>query len=86
MLRTILIVSLSATAFAPAAWAEDTKPKRKAPDPNQVICEKQEVLGSRLATRKVCMTRSEWAEQKRLQRETVERSQVGACAPGPGRC
>ncbi len=85
MLRMILVASLAATALATPVGASDQGKKRKAADPNEVVCEKQEVLGSRLATRKVCMTRGEWAEQKRLQRETVDRSQVSACQPGTGR-
>ena len=57
----------------------------KAKDPNQVVCEKIEVLGSRVATKKVCMTRSEWAERKRLERQELDRAQVqrGSC-DGPG--
>lgn len=42
----------------------------------QVICEKQEVIGSRLATRRVCKTRAEWEEQKRNDRQDLERAQT----------
>ena len=69
------------------AQAQDAKPAKRAPlDPNQIVCEKEEVLGSRLATRKVCMTRAQWAEQRRTDRENVERSQTQLCLPQNGAC
>ena len=52
---------------------------KKALDPNEVVCEKQEVIGSRLAAKRICRTRAEWAEQRRIDREVVGRSQIQAC-------
>lgn len=49
---------------------------RKGKDPNEVVCEKIEVLGTRLATKRVCMTRREWAEQRLIERQTVDKAQV----------
>ena len=66
--------SSTATAAAPATTASG-KGKKKA-DPNEVICRKEEVLGSRLQSQRICMTRSEWAEANRQQRSEVERRQV----------
>jgi hypothetical protein len=48
----------------------------KGPDPTEVVCEKVEVIGSRLASNRVCMTRAQWAEQKRLSREEINRAQT----------
>ncbi len=45
-------------------------------DQNEVICEKIEVIGSRLATKRVCMTRAEWADARRQDRESLERKQT----------
>jgi hypothetical protein len=53
-------------------------------DPNEKICEKQSVLGSRLATRRVCATRAEWAEQRRLDKEAIDQGQRSACLPSAG--
>lgn len=64
--------------FATSATAREDS-KRKAPDPNEVICKKEDVLGSRLQSRKVCRTRAEWAEQRQIDRHNVERSQTGSC-------
>lgn len=48
----------------------------KEPDQNETVCEKVEVIGSRLASDRICMTRAQWAEQKRLNRQEIERVQV----------
>ncbi len=66
--------SSTATTAAPTTTASG-KGKKKA-DPNEVICRKEEVLGSRLQSQRICMTRSEWAEANRQQRSEVERRQV----------
>ena len=58
-------------AGAPAAAAE---PSKKA-DPNEIVCEKQEVVGSRLAVKKVCLTRAQWAEQRQLDRQAIDKAQ-----------
>jgi hypothetical protein len=65
----------------PALAQKDGGSASKAKDPNQVVCEKIEVLGSRVATKKVCMTRAEWAEKRRLERMELDRAQVnrGSC-------
>lgn len=64
---------------APAAQA------KKGPDPNAMVCEKVEVPGSRIATKKVCMTRGEWADQQRQDRMATDKAQVDRpCAKGSG--
>lgn len=45
-------------------------------DPNEIVCEKQEILGSRLGKKKVCMTRAQWAELKRQDRQDIEKVQT----------
>jgi hypothetical protein len=44
-------------------------------DPNRIICEKVQETGSRLNTRKTCMTAAQWVEQRRRDREAVEEAQ-----------
>jgi len=79
-------LSLAAAATmccAMPAWAgeDDSSAKKVAKDPNEVVCEKQEVLGSRVASKKICMTRAEWAERRRVERLEIDRAQVnrGSC-------
>jgi hypothetical protein len=57
-------------------------------DPTQTICEKVEEIGTRLSSKRVCMTRSQWIEQRRLNRDEVERAQQTRCMgdKGTGQC
>ncbi len=73
------VIAASLLAFAATAATDQEGAKKKARDPNEMVCKKEEVLGSRLQTRKVCMTRAEWAEQRHLDRQNVERSQTNTC-------
>lgn len=60
-----------AQAQAPAAPAQAQQL-----DPNEVVCEKQEVVGSRLAVKRVCKTRAQWADQRLQERQEVEKVQT----------
>lgn len=76
--KFLSLVAATAMLSAMPAIAQDTDAEKKASkDPNEVVCEKQEVIGSRLASKKVCMTRSEWAERRRLERLEIDKAQVG---------
>jgi hypothetical protein len=78
-------LAMMSLAIACPAVAQDSPPaKGKAKDPNQIVCQKQEVLGSRLAVKRVCMTRAEWAERRRDDRDLVQRSQLGPCVRKAG--
>jgi hypothetical protein len=72
--------------YALAASAEEPTPSkaRTKRDPNEIVCEKQEVLGSRLAVRRVCMTRAEWAEKRRADRDLIDKTQLGPCVKEAG--
>ncbi len=69
------LVSASAMAQI-AAPASTPVPSQKAKDPNEKVCQKIEVTGSRLATRRVCKTRAEWADLQLQDRQEIERIQV----------
>ncbi len=61
----------TAAAAAPAATVQ------KPADPNsEVVCEKQEITGSRLGSRRICMTRAKWAERRLQDRQDVEKVQT----------
>ena len=74
-----LMLTVAATAEKPSS--DQKKQKR---DPNEVVCENVGVLGSRLAVKRVCMTRAQWAEQRRSDRELVDRSQLNGCMRNSG--
>jgi hypothetical protein len=48
----------------------------KGPDQTETLCEKVEILGSRLSTKSVCMTRAEWAQKRRDDKDAVEKAQM----------
>ncbi|CUS46678.1 MAG: hypothetical protein V4610_08635 [Pseudomonadota bacterium] len=79
--RVALLAAVASLMPAPLAAEQknDAGTASKKRDPNQMVCENQEVLGSRLAVKKICMTRSQWAEQRRTDREMVQQSQVSGC-------
>lgn len=82
VLRLVMLGSIIGSASAVSA--SDNASSRPKKDPDEIVCEKQEVLGSRLATKRVCMTRSQWAEQRRGARDMVDKSQLGSCARQAG--
>jgi hypothetical protein len=71
----VLIALGSAVQAGPAPSAKDQG------DPNERVCEKIGTIGSRLATKKVCATRAEWDEKRRLDREAVDQAQRAANGP-----
>ena len=75
-----LVVAVATCLTGAPAIAQADQPK-PAKDPNEVVCEKQKELGSRIATKRVCMTRAQWAQQRLEQRQQLDRAQVsrGSC-------
>lgn len=64
---------LAQTSATAAPAATNAKP---AYDPNEKVCEKQEVTGSRLGYKRICKTRAEWAQSRLQDRQELERVQV----------
>lgn len=71
------LILIAALGVMPASAAAADK-KAESKDPNRMICEKQGVSGSRLATRRVCMTAAEWEIRKLEDRQAIEKGQVRA--------
>jgi hypothetical protein len=76
--RSLLIAGAIGMLPAVATAGEN---KTTAKDPNRIICEKQEVVGSRLATKRVCMTAAEWADRRRDDRDAINKAQVNRAGP-----
>jgi len=82
---------VAAAGFAAPALSQ-TPPKPQKGDPNEIVCEKITAIGSRVATKRVCATRAEWVEKRRLDKEAIEQAQRmgnGPCqttgsSPGSG--
>lgn len=95
MLKALIaIVVIAAPALMSPAVAQDGKlngasrsaPNHNVGDRDERICETIAAIGSRLAKKRVCATRAEWAEKKRLDREAVDQAQKligGPCQVTP---
>jgi hypothetical protein len=76
--KTILAAAACTTLLsaAPAlAQTQDGQKPAKQADPNRIICEKVQETGSRLNSRKVCMSAQQWEEQRRRDRENLQDAQ-----------
>ena len=77
--------ALAVAAFAaPVAAQTNSAPARThgsqaQGDPNERICEDIKLTGSRLAVRRFCGTRAEWAERQLQDKMEVERIQRSPC-------
>jgi invasion protein IalB len=86
---TLLVASSGALLFAAApALAQTQAANQPAPaskkDPNRIICERVEEIGSRLASKKICMTAQQWEEKRRSDRESLEDAQQRSIEPNSG--
>jgi hypothetical protein len=80
MMKLLPLVLMSATVAGSSAALAQSQPQSAAPavqvaNPDEVVCERQTIVGSRLAHKKVCMTRSQWDEARRGDRDAVEKAQ-----------
>ncbi|HEV2817690.1 MAG TPA: hypothetical protein VGW40_10795 [Allosphingosinicella sp.] len=73
------MIILSAILASGAGWAQTPTSggtsTETALDPNEMVCQAVVRTESRLARARVCMTRAQWAEQRRLTRQSTERQQ-----------
>ena len=82
-LATSGIASEPSTNAAGVAAEAPAKTSKKVKDPNEKVCETHGVLGSRLAKRRICATRAEWAERRQRERDIIDRTQSQRCAINP---
>jgi hypothetical protein len=73
MKKIVLLCALAVIASPAVAKERD---KSKTSDPNRVICRTEQVIGSRLQSKRTCMTAIQWTQVEREQRETVDRVQA----------
>jgi hypothetical protein len=80
MLKPVLI---GASLVATAAVAQTSDGSSKGPTtrhgpsgaPTEVVCVRQQAIGSRLAARRVCRTRAEWEQHQSEFKQEVDRAQ-----------
>jgi hypothetical protein len=75
MKRLILIAALIAPT---GALAQDggSSLEAKSRKGSQMVCRPIKETGSRLSKRKLCLTRDQWAEQKRIMRNDLQQAQT----------
>jgi hypothetical protein len=59
----------AATPPAPEAQAAES-------DATRMVCRRIEVMGSRLSSKRVCMTAAEWTARRESDRKSIEQSQT----------
>ena len=81
MLKRILVAGvLSASLIPTPAFAQKAQaPNTSTSDPNERICENITPTGSRLATRRFCGTRAQWADKQLQDRQEIEKIQRSPC-------
>ena len=68
-----------------ASAAQEPQPAPRTPAAKK-ICKTQTITGSRLATKRVCGTADEWAQQRLQDRQAVEKVQMGPCVVNGTTC
>ncbi len=81
LLTGTAVAAVAQPAPAPTPTQAPTDAKA-AQDANEIVCQKQEVTGSRLGVKRICMTRSQWADRRMQDRQELERVQVQRGAKG----
>lgn len=84
LVAAALVLNCTAPALAQVTSIQSSRPVAKVKDPNKKICEEMGVTGSRLGTKRVCMTAAEWAAQRQDHRNDIEKVQrnIGILNPG----
>ena len=90
LLTTAATFALIATgALAQVRTTVADRPEGPINDPDQIVCVRESITGSRIAQQRVCRTRAEWAEFRAQARGVVDRVQYfkpscdPACRPDP---
>jgi hypothetical protein len=91
MLKAIAAVALVISATAPAQVItsyQTNNPSSPKGDPNKIVCQKEEKIGTRLGGKKVCLTVAEWEAITKDGRDQAERIQSGTpvCGNPDGGC
>lgn len=71
-MKPAILIALLLTSSAAFAAPKPEPAGRKG---SEIVCRVNAETGSRLSRERVCLTRDQWSEQKRLQRQTVEKGQ-----------
>ena len=76
MRKSSVLAFVMGSMVSGAAFAEGSQEQTNKKDPNEIVCERQEETGSRLSSLRVCKTRAQWAEDRRVTRQEIEQVQT----------
>jgi hypothetical protein len=76
-----LLVSGAASAQSPARNSSPGGAGARGADPNETVCRNIGEIGSRLNRTRVCKTRAQWEEERRMLRQNVDRAQTNRISP-----
>ena len=85
MWKAIAAAAVLATTPAPAQMITSYRTNNAAEikgDSDKIVCKKEEQIGTRLGSKKVCLTVADWNALARENRERTERIQSGTCQVG----
>ncbi|HMG46584.1 MAG TPA: hypothetical protein VK614_03890 [Allosphingosinicella sp.] len=77
-------VFLAAGLAASAGFAQPAASPPATPDdhdPNEMVCQRVQMLGSRLNAARMCMTRQQWDQRRQADRRDAERAQTNRIVP-----
>lgn len=88
MLKAVTAIVLLVSAAAPAQVITSYRtnnPSTIKGDPNRIVCQKEETIGTRLGGKKICLTIAQWQARQLDDRDQTERVQSGTymCANPP---
>jgi len=69
---SVSCVCLAASTAAQAPTDQASPTLTRVQDPNRMICQREEVIGSRLGGKKICKTAQEWQESQQQARDQID--------------
>ena len=78
---SLVLCTSAAASQAPASAQEQPSKSKASGSQNERYCETITMIGSRIAKKKFCGTRAEWADRKLQDRQAVDRIQTMPCMP-----
>lgn len=79
-----LLFGTAASGQVTSYVSNNPAPQQVKGDPNKVVCEKQDEIGSRVRFTKICMTVHEWQMREKDDRDFTAQAQAGVCVPQAG--
>ena len=81
MKRLVVAVLLLGSAPVLAQTQPAAQPANTPNDQDRIICEKVKETGSRINNKKICMTKLQWDEKRRQDRDVLEDAQQRSLEP-----